>query len=73
MPYKSELSELSELPDTTQGAFLHGQKCHNLGKDVSYNPYRNMENRINHLWAAWIRGWESQNSPGRPDQAAFSE
>lgn len=63
----------STLPDTTQGAFRLGQESHLNGKSIDYNPYRNMDNRINHLWAAWNRGWKSQDLPEFPDQAAVSE
>lgn len=63
----------ANLPDTTQGAFRLGKEAYLNCKSLEYNPYRNMDNRINHLWAAWIRGWKSQNLPERPDQAAVSE
>lgn len=58
----------SQLPDTTQGAFRLGQECYQNGKSIHYNPYRNMDNRINHLWDAWNRGWKSQNLPESPNQ-----
>lgn len=61
------------LPDTTQGAYAHGRKCHQDGQDISYNPYRHLPNRINHLWSAWNRGWKSIKDNESPDQDFYCD
>lgn len=63
----------ADLPETTQGAFQLGRQNHIDGHTIDYNPWRNMDNRINHLWAAWIRGWKSQDLPESPEQISSNE
>lgn len=63
----------NNLPKTTQEAFVSGQNACLLGKNIHYNPFRNRDNSINHLWDAWNRGWESQNSQAGPDYPMTNE
>lgn len=43
-----------------QGAYSHGQWCRDLGKSISYNPYRNTPTDDSELYVAWEKGWRSR-------------
>lgn len=65
------MSLKSLLPNNTQEAYLHGRKCHENGKSIEYNPYRNLDNNTSHLWSAWNRGWKSAIEP-KPHNSAMT-
>lgn len=62
-----------KLPETTQEAFKSGQEARQAGSSIDCNPFRKLDNRINHLWDAWNRGWKSQDFEAGPDYPMVSE